>query len=95
MIPKYEGHITLIKPGTKRAKQAAEAMGNAHGYKYSEISGWDELASGAPHAYLTTHSDDPRHLLGKLRELGVHLNSAGFHVLRLKVEETIYDERYT
>lgn len=87
---KYEGHITIAHGNRDDILHVATLFG----MKYSCIQGWDETGTGV-HQFLTDHGDDATTLLGKLRSVGTRLNQDGIHVIRIKIEETIYDERYT
>lgn len=85
----YEAHITLLDDRSL-VRQAVETIGN--GWTFSCIDG-DPVLGDKVHCYATNHFDDAS--LAKLltRDMAVTMSRWGVRVIRMKVEQIIWDVR--
>lgn len=69
-----------------------EEIGYGLGWKFSQIDG-DALLGAKPYCYLTAYDPDGRTLLARANDAKRQLNANGVDVLRVKVEEIVYDTK--
>lgn len=86
----FEAHITFNSQlyGDFLDKIA----GPKFGWKYSVIAG-DPVLGKDTFCYLSKHDTEPRALYVSMHDVATKLQSVGVAVLRMKIEEVLYDTK--
>jgi hypothetical protein len=85
----YEAHMTFDKEHAQRV----EYLGDEWGWAYSVITGCPLLGQGT-YCYLTSyHPTEPERLRKDMELIEAAARSAGFPVLRSKIEHIVYDTK--
>lgn len=88
MPRKFESHLTMhVNDG-----RIVEEIGHGLGWKYSQIEG-DALMGPKPYCYLTGYDPDGKALLARANDLKRQIEANGVEVLRVKIEEIVYDTK--
>lgn len=85
---KFECHITTNTQHAEAATDIAKAM---H-WKTSEIAR-DPVLGDATYFYLTSHGATYKHIKDRMDACASALTEAGAPVIRMKIEEIIYDTK--
>lgn len=88
MDRKFESHITMPRDQSALATAHAELLGMT----FSAIDG-DPVMGKQAYCYLTAYSDDGNFLLAKTSDAARVLAEGGVEVLRVKVEEILFDSK--
>ena len=86
----YECRITV--PLRDAGKAEAVARKRSDYWATSQIDG-DPVLGDAVHYYLTAHDHAFYSIFGRMKSLKAELVEAGVEVLRLKIEQIVYDSR--
>jgi hypothetical protein len=87
---KFEAHITMPREQSVTINTLFAPVKD--GWSYSQIDG-DPLLGKRPYAYLTAYDPDGVTLLNRMQRLVVILEQAGVEVLRMKIEEIVFDSK--
>lgn len=89
----YECHITLPPPATAEERTRLEAMARNYHFKTSQIDG-DPVLGAKVFFYLTGHDTEFNSMKGRMDDLSLRVAAAGVKVLRCKIEQILYDDRF-
>lgn len=86
----YECHVTIEPPKTQQALNVLEDIAKATGWR---VSTFTMLKPGAepPNAFISYRNQDYTKTKASVRGVINNLESAGFNVMRWKIEDTLFD----
>lgn len=87
-MPKFEAHITL----DREHRRSVADCGERFGWKFSQFDA-DPLLGDKPYCYLTRYDTDSKALLVEARRMTMELEAWHLPVLRVKIEEIIFDTK--
>lgn len=87
----YECHVTM-RANRSAAEEAVRKLG--HGWTFSCIEG-DPLFGDVVLCYATNHFTEDEDAVLRVSWAAYELQSLGINVIRAKVEQVIFDHRYT
>lgn len=89
---KFESHITLPRLSSATVQLVAQQEQDRCIWLFSMIDG-DAIMGNKPYCYLTSYHTDGQKLLAAAEAMAVALRAADVLVLRIKVEEIVYDSK--